>query len=108
MSALGSRLSSLRHRLDALQSGSASSQGLKGWWYGVVAPSEVDLALPTLTALDKALERVGVHTVADARLLHDLGVRKGRAGELATGLQARARVALEEFEAAQGRLFPYF
>ncbi len=100
MSALGSRLSSLRQRLDALQSGSASAQGLKGWWYGVVAPGEVDLALPTLTALDKALERVGVHTVADARLLHDLGVRKGRAGELATGLQARARMALEEFEAA--------
>jgi hypothetical protein len=58
----------------------------------------VDLSLPTVTALDRALERVGVHTLADARLLLELGVRKGRVGELATGLKTRAQESLEEFE----------
>jgi hypothetical protein len=67
-----------------------------------MAPAEVDLSLPTVTALDRALERVGVHTLADARLLLELGVRKGRAGELASGLRSRADDALEEFERTLG------
>jgi Mg-chelatase subunit ChlD len=58
----------------------------------------VDLSLPTVTALDRALERVGVHTLADARLLLELGVKKGRVGDLATGLKTRAQESLEEFE----------
>jgi Mg-chelatase subunit ChlD len=58
----------------------------------------VDLSLPTVTALDRALERVGVHTLADARLLLELGVKKGRVGDLATGLRTRAQESLEEFE----------
>ena len=95
---LGSRLSRLRLRLDALQGAPSQADGLRGWWLGLTAPSEVDLSLPTLTALDRAMERVGVHTLADARLLLELGVRKGRVGELATGLKTRAQEALEEFE----------
>ncbi|MBM7117519.1 vWA domain-containing protein [Archangium primigenium] len=97
---LGTRLSRLRGRLDALQAPVSPAEGLRGWWKGVTAPSEADLSLPTLTALDRALERVGVHTLADARLLFDLGVKKGRVGELATGLGARADEALVEFERA--------
>jgi hypothetical protein len=92
------RLARLRQRLDALQGNSSQTEGLRGWWRGLTAPSEVDLSLPTVTALDRALERVGVHTLADARLLLDLGVKKGRVGELATGLKTRAQQALEEFE----------
>lgn len=95
---LGSRLARLRLRLDALQGSPSQSEGLRGWWLGLTAPAEVDLSLPTVTALDKALERVGVHTLADARLLLELGVKKGRVGELATGLKTRAGEALEEFE----------
>ncbi len=95
---LGSRLSRLRLRLDALQGAPSQPEGLRGWWLGLTAPAEVDLSMPTLTALDRALERVGVHTLADARLLLELGVRKGRVGDLATGLKTRAQEALEEFE----------
>jgi hypothetical protein len=95
---LGSRLARLRLRLDALQGRGAPPEGLRGWWKGMTAPSEVALDLPTVAALDRALERVGVHTLADARLLLELGVKKGRVGELATGLRERAHEALEEFE----------
>ncbi|PTL75881.1 vWA domain-containing protein [Vitiosangium sp. GDMCC 1.1324] len=99
---LGSRLARLRLRLDALQGSPSQSEGLRGWWLGLTAPSEVDVSLPTVTALDRALDRVGVHTLADARLLLELGVKKGRVGELATGLKSRAAEALEEFEQALG------
>ena len=97
---LGARIARLRQRLDALQGSSPQTDGLRGWWLGLTAPSEVDLSLPTVTALDRALERVGVHTLADARLLLELGVKKGRVGDLATGLKVRAQESLEEFERA--------
>ncbi|WP_257460899.1 vWA domain-containing protein [Archangium lipolyticum] len=95
---LASRLARLRLRLDALQGGPSHTEGLRGWWRGLTAPGEVDLSLPIVTALDRALERVGVHTLADARLLLELGVKKGRAGDLAAGLRSRADESLEEFE----------
>ncbi|HEX8822509.1 MAG TPA: VWA domain-containing protein, partial [Archangium sp.] len=87
---LGAQLARLRQRLDALQASPSQSEGLRGWWLGLTAPAEVDLSLPTVTLLDRALERVGVHTLADARLLHELGVKKGRVGDLASGLRSRA------------------
>ncbi|WNG16259.1 VWA domain-containing protein [Cystobacter fuscus] len=95
---LGSRLAHLRLQLDALQERPSRGEGMRSWWRGMTAPAEVDLSLPTVTALDRALERVGVHTLADARLLLELGVKKGRVGELAKGLKERAHEALEEFE----------
>jgi hypothetical protein len=95
---LGAQLARLRQRLDALQASPSQSEGLRGWWLGLTAPAEVDLSLPTVTLLDRALERVGVHTLADARLLHELGVKKGRVGDLASGLRFRADEALAEFE----------
>ncbi len=97
---LGARIARLRQRLDALQASPPQTDGLRGWWLGLTAPSEVDLSLPTVTALDRALERVGVHTLADARLLLELGVKKGRVGDVATGLKTRAQESLEEFERA--------
>ena len=97
---LGARLARLRLRLDALQERASLPEGLRGWWLGLTAPSEVDLSLPVTTELDRAIERVGVHTLADARLLLELGVRKGRVGELSTGLKLRAQESLQEYERA--------
>jgi uncharacterized protein YegL len=96
---LAPRLTDLRQRLDALQQGTARPAGMVGWALGLMAPGDVDLSFPTIAALDRELNRVGIHTLADAHLLRSLGVRKGRAGQLAEGLGARAGEALEEFEA---------
>ena len=56
--------------------------------------------LEVLRALDAELEHAGVHTVADARLLRELGGVKGKLGELSQGLKARAAASLDEFELA--------
>ncbi len=95
---LAPRLTELRLRLDALQQNTERPAGVKGWALGLMAPAEVDLSFPTISVLDRELDRVGVHTLADAHLLRKLGVRKGRAGQLAEALAARAGEALEEFE----------
>src|SRR4051812_3570875 len=95
---LAPRLTALRSRLDSLQQSTARPSGMVGWALGLMAPGEVDLAFTTITTLDKEMDRVGVHTLADAHLLRSLGVRKGRAGELAQALADRAGEALEEFE----------
>jgi len=96
---LAPRLTELRLRLDSLQQSAARPSGMVAWALGLMAPGEVDLAFPQIAALDKELDRVGVHTLADAHLLRSLGARKGRAGQLAEALAARATEALEEFEA---------
>ncbi|WP_164016312.1 vWA domain-containing protein [Pyxidicoccus trucidator] len=95
---LARRLTELRRRLDALHQPAPTPGGWRGWSLGRRARGPEDLALPVLTALDRELDRVGVHTAADAQLLRELGVRKGRAGTLAQGLQTRAQQALEEVE----------
>lgn len=95
---LARRLTELRRRLDALHQPAPAPGGWRGWGLGKKARGPEDLAMPVLTALDRELNRVGVHTAADAQLLHELGVRKGRAGALAQGLQSRAQQALEEVE----------
>ncbi|WP_224362193.1 vWA domain-containing protein [Hyalangium versicolor] len=96
---LAPRLTELRQRLDALQPSAARPAGMVGWALGLMAPGDVDLTFPTIASLDRELDRVGVHTLADAHLLRSLGVKKGRAGQLAEALEARATEALEEFEA---------
>jgi hypothetical protein len=95
---LSRRLTDLRRRLDALHQPAPTPGGWRGWSLGRRARGPEDLALPVLTGLDRELDRVGVHTAADAQLLRELGVRKGRAGTLALGLQTRAQQALEEVE----------
>ncbi len=97
---LARRLSDLRKRLDVLQHPAPARSGWRSWTLlGRRARGPEDLALPVLSALDRDLDRVGVHTSADALLLKDLGLRKGRAGVLARGLLERAHRALEETEA---------
>ncbi|MBJ6763860.1 VWA domain-containing protein [Myxococcaceae bacterium JPH2] len=93
---LSRRLSELRSRVDALRQPSAG--GAMPWaLLGRRLRGPEDLSLPVLSALDKALDRVGVHTSADARLLRRLGVKRGRAGALAQGLEGRAAEALDEY-----------
>ncbi|QSQ27039.1 VWA domain-containing protein [Pyxidicoccus parkwayensis] len=96
---LSRRLTELRRRLDALHQPAPPPGGWRAWALGRRARGPEDLALPVLSALDRELDRVGVHTAADAQLLRELGVRKGRAGALAQGLQTRAQQALEEVDA---------
>lgn len=98
MSLLAPKLTELRLRLDSLQQSAARPSGVVGWALGLMAPGEVDLSFPTIQTLDRELDRVGVHTLADAHLLRNLGVRKGRAGKLAEALAERAGEALDEFE----------
>ncbi len=85
-------------RLDALQNGRVPSRGtfarvvrrLRG-------RREGDEPLH-LRALDEELGRAGIHTSADARLLRDLSVTKGRVAALREGLLENAQAALGEFE----------
>ncbi|QAT84392.1 hypothetical protein EJ065_2822 [Corallococcus coralloides] len=95
---LARRLTPLRQRLDALRQPVAARGGAWSWPFGRKLKGPEDLGLPVLVALDRELDRVGVHTAADARLLLALGTQRGRAGALAQGLAARANQALEEYE----------
>ncbi len=75
--------------------------GQAGWLQRALARLGRGEELPPLEVLlrlDRELDRVGVHTAADARLLRTLGEGTGRAGALAKGLSARAASALDEFE----------
>ncbi|NVJ10340.1 VWA domain-containing protein [Myxococcus sp. AM001] len=96
---LARRLADLRRRLDALHQPAPARGGWRAWTLlGRRARGAEDIALPVLAALDRDLDRVGVHTSEDARLLKALGLRKGRAGALAQGLLDRAHQALAEVE----------
>ncbi|GMU11468.1 vWA domain-containing protein [Corallococcus caeni] len=95
---LARRLTPLRQRLDALRQPVAARGGAWSWPFGRKLKGPEDLGLPVLVALDRELDRVGIHTAADARLLLALGTQRGRAGALAQGLSARANQALEEYE----------
>ena len=55
---------------------------------------------PLLRALDRDLDRVGVHTAADAKLLRALGARKGRVAALSEGLANRAERSVREYDRA--------
>jgi len=87
----------LRARLDALAAGRgprASALGVA--WFQLTAGAEAP-GLEALEALDHALDRVGVHTSADAQLLRTLAVQKGRVADLKSGLARRAEEACEHF-----------
>jgi hypothetical protein len=101
---LAPRITQLRLRLDALQRQPSRPTGMVGWALGLMAPGALELSLPTLAALDRQMDQVGVHTLADAHLLRTLGTHKGRAGKLSEALEARATEALEEFEALLRRV----
>lgn len=94
------RFNQLKARLDALRAGNPPPLGLFDRAKRLFVRAEDATSPETLRALDADLERAGVHTVADARLLRELGTAKGKLGELSTGLRARAAAALDEFERA--------
>ncbi|SEM70105.1 von Willebrand factor type A domain-containing protein [Stigmatella aurantiaca] len=101
---LAPHITEVRLRLDALQQNAPRPSGMVGWALGLLAPGELELSLPVLAALDREMDQVGVHTLADAHLLRTLGAHKGRAGKLSEALEARATEALEEFEALLRRV----
>ncbi|MBL8909430.1 MAG: VWA domain-containing protein [Archangium sp.] len=94
------RFNALKARLDALLAGTPPDLGVIDRARLFFSREERAVELAELRALDTELDRAGVHTVADARLLRELGAAKGRIGELASGLAARSAKAIDEFEAA--------
>ncbi len=94
------RFNQLKDRLDALREGRPPALGLLSRAKMMFLRDDGKVALDGLRALDTELERAGVHTVADARLLRELGSAKGKLGKLSVGLRARADASLTEFELA--------
>lgn len=94
------RFNALRGRLDALKQGKPPSLTLGERARLLFAADDGVVELVALRGLDEELERAGVHTVADARLLRELGEVRGRLGELSEGLLARAEASLSEYELA--------
>lgn len=94
------RFNQLKDRLDALRAGRPPALGLFNRAKMLFVRDDGRVTLEALRALDADLERAGVHTVADARLLRELGAAKGKLGELSKGLRERANASLREFDLA--------
>ncbi len=94
------RFNQLKDRLDALREGRPPALGFLSRAKMMFLRDDGKVTLEALRALDTELERAGVHTVADARLLRELGSAKGKLGALSVGLRARADASLTEFELA--------
>jgi hypothetical protein len=112
---LAERLQGIRERIDRLKAGEAPDLPLLERLRALVREDDGEVLLEPIHALHRELERVGVHTSADARLLRELGQAKGRLGELSRGLLLRGEEALAAMEAslreaerlaARGRLSP--
>lgn len=93
------RFNALKERLDALRAGRPPELGFFSRARRLFVREETS-TLEGLRALDADLERAGIHTVADARLLRELGVAKGKLAALSQGLQQRADASLSEYELA--------
>lgn len=94
---LQERLGPIRTRLDALVEGRvARASGLAARWFRLTA-GDGPPALDSLEALDRALDRAGVHTSADAHLLRTLAIQKDRVAALKAGLARRAEEACEVY-----------
>ena len=65
-------------------------------WRARLFPPRQLGASSLLQALTADLDRVGIHTLADARLLRRLQLVQGRAGALSRALEKRTREALEQ------------
>lgn len=91
-------LQNLRVRLDALREGRVADPGVIGRALAFFVRVDQLPKMNVLSALDRDLDRVGIHTAGDALLLKSLSVQKGRAAELAKGLGDRAEEAVNEFE----------
>lgn len=97
---LAERLNDLRGRLDRLKAGDVPSVGLLERLRSSFKEPDGAAALEPVHALSAELDRVGIHTTADARLLRELSSAKGRLGELSRGLLLRAGEGLSAFELA--------
>jgi hypothetical protein len=94
------RFNALRARLDALKAGRPGPVGLFDRARALFSRGDGEATLAALLKLDRDLDRAGVHTTADARLLRELGATKGRLKSLSEGLAARALASLEQYEEA--------
>ncbi len=95
---LSAQLTLLRRRLDRLREGLPPELSLLERARAALEREIPRLRLPLLDALDLALDQVGIHTSADARLLRDLGVEHGRSAPLSSGLSQRAEAVVWEFD----------
>lgn len=94
------RFNAIRARLDALKEGQVPPAGVVARARALFANPPREVKLTEIVALDQALDHAGIHTSADAKLLHALSSLKGRLAKLKSGLAARASTALDEFEAS--------
>lgn len=94
------RFNQLKARLDALKAGTPPPLGLLDRARRLFARDDGLVTLTALHELDADLERAGIHTAADARLLRELGTARGKMGELSKGLHARAQQSLDEYALA--------
>lgn len=90
----------LKLRLDALRAGRPPPLGFVDRARMLFVRDKLMDVLVELRSLDVDLERAGIHTAADARLLRELGTAKGRTGALHEGLLQRAKASLDEFDVA--------
>ncbi|MGV3625301.1 MAG: vWA domain-containing protein [Archangium sp.] len=94
------QFNALKERVDALRAGRPPPLG----WFERARSFFVNTAaradLEQLRALDGDLERAGIHTAADARLLRELGTTKGVVSTLGGALLDRAQLVLQEFDAS--------
>ncbi|MGC4113569.1 MAG: VWA domain-containing protein [Myxococcales bacterium] len=91
-------LLALRKRLDRLAGATGLKAGLADRLGGTGAPPECQ----ELMELDRGLDRAGVHTLADARLLAHLARTRAKGFAEARGLVRRAGRAMKELEAQLG------
>lgn len=97
---LAERLNELRARLDRLKAGEAPALPLMERLRSLVREDDGEVLLEPVHALHGELDRVGIHTTADAKLLRELSVAKGRLGDLSRGLLVRAGDGLSALELA--------
>jgi uncharacterized protein with von Willebrand factor type A (vWA) domain len=94
------RFNGLEERLAALKAGRPPPLGLLDRALRLFARGDGLVTVDALRELDADLERAGIQTVADARLLRELGTAKGKLAALSQGLARRALQALDEYERA--------
>jgi Mg-chelatase subunit ChlD len=97
---LAQRLNDLRRRLDRLKDGELPHLTLAERVRSLFAKDAGEMLLTPVHTLHAELDRVGIHTTADAKLLKELSQAKGRQGELSRGLLLRADESLSAFEGA--------
>lgn len=97
---LAERLNDLRRRLDRLKAGEVPGVTFAERVRALLGRDDGEVLLTPVHALHADLDRVGIHTTADAKLLKELSQAKGRLGELSRGLVLRAGEGLSAFELA--------